>query len=174
MALVHELSGMISLTGLALVGAVYVGSTTPQHEPSDLAHEPVEATVDLVGPAAGESPAPDQQDCIARAVYWEARGASPAGMLAVAQVIHNRARHPSFPQEPCAVVRQRVGGQCQFTWFCSLGDRRPPENEEWQRAVWIASLSYSVPDLTGGATFFQASAPRRRQTAYIDGHSFYR
>src|SRR3546814_7995264 len=45
--------------------------------------------------------------CLAGAVYFESRGESLAGQLAVAHVIINRAESGRFPSSYCGVVHQR-------------------------------------------------------------------
>ena len=58
-------------------------------------------------------------DCLAQAIYYEARSQSEEGQRAVAQVVLNRVRHPAWPNSVCGVVYQgamRAGGGCQFTF----------------------------------------------------------
>lgn len=127
---------------------------------------------------AGPAQALDRQtECIARAVYWEARGLSQDGMRAVIEVIRNRIRHPSYPKTPCGVVYQRSGERCQFSWVCGpLRNRMPPNNAQWEMAKKIAQEPSG--NLTNGAIFFHSSHLRRRwmhleQVAEIDNHVFY-
>jgi spore germination cell wall hydrolase CwlJ-like protein len=122
-------------------------------------------------------------DCLALALYWEARAEGPEGMLAVASVVLNRVAHPEFPDTICEVVKQ--GGEqppCQFSWWCDGLSDQPTETETWQLAQNLARrcLSKEPRDLTRGALFFHASSidapwqrPRQR-TVQIGGHVFYR
>jgi spore germination cell wall hydrolase CwlJ-like protein len=48
----------------------------------------------------------DEQNCIATAVYFEARGEPFDGQLAVAEVVMNRAGSGRYPGSYCAVVKQ--------------------------------------------------------------------
>jgi spore germination cell wall hydrolase CwlJ-like protein len=118
-----------------------------------------------------------QQNCIARAIYWEARGLSENGMRAVAEVIHNRMKHPNFPKTACAVVYQRSNSVCQFSWVCTNARNIvPPNNVYWQRAKTIAQEAPT--NLTNGALFFHAKRYRSRwrhllEVAEIDNHIFY-
>jgi spore germination cell wall hydrolase CwlJ-like protein len=119
-------------------------------------------------------------ECIARAIYWEVRGGSTAGRLAVAQVILNRAADPRWPSDPCAVVYQKVGHRCQFSWVCtSLRDRLPADAVHWYLAKRVATQAMrGIPDITGRALYFHAHyvAPGWRHlqpTTRIDGHIFY-
>lgn len=121
--------------------------------------------------------AADQRACIAKAIYWEARGTSEAGQRAVAEVIWNRVNHPSFPKTPCAVVYQQRNGRCQFSWACTHARNVTPRNSPaWQNAARIAQQPPG--DLTNGALFFHARRYRARwhhleEVAQIDDHIFY-
>jgi spore germination cell wall hydrolase CwlJ-like protein len=121
--------------------------------------------------------AADQRDCIARAIYWEARGLSDDGQRAVAEVVWNRVRHPAFPKTPCAVVYQRTGNVCQFSWVCTRSKNiRPPNNSAWQAAYRIAGEQPG--NLTKGAIYFHAKRHRVRwrhllEVAEIDSQVFY-
>jgi N-acetylmuramoyl-L-alanine amidase len=42
--------------------------------------------------------------CLAMIAYAEAAGEGSLGMLAVMRVVHNRIRHPGFPDDACAVA----------------------------------------------------------------------
>ena len=52
------------------------------------------------------APLSEEANCIATAVYFEARGESVEGQLAVARVIMNRAASGQYPASWCAVVKQ--------------------------------------------------------------------
>ena len=133
---------------------------------------------------AGALDASRDLDCLAQAVYYEARGEGPSGMRAVAQVVLNRVRHPAFPKTVCGVVYQgaarRVG--CQFSFVCDGSMRRGKEPGAWRRAREIAAKAmggYVMADV-GNATHFHTLgvSPRWRNTllrvAQIGTHIFYR
>ena len=123
-------------------------------------------------------------DCLTRAVYYEARGETPSGQAAVAQVVLNRVRHPAFPKTVCGVVFQRTqaGQSCQFSFACdgSQNTRRDPI--AWRRAERVAAraLDGAVMTSIGNATHFHTThvAPewggRLLQVAQIGLHVFYR
>ena len=125
----------------------------------------------------------EEHHCLALALYWEARGESRRGMVAVGWTILNRSRSPKFPSTPCDVVYE--GGEqapCQFSWWCDGQSDRPRDRDSWIRARIIAAklLTDPPPDPTGGALFFHSTSisvpwtrPRRR-TARIGNHIFYR
>lgn len=61
-----------------------------------------------------------EENCLARAVYFEARSESELGQLAVAKVILNRVKDPEYPKTICGVVYQGSGrrNSCQFSFAC--------------------------------------------------------
>jgi len=89
---------------------------------------------------------PKQQKCLAEGIYFEARGEEEAGQAAVAQVILNRVRNPSYPKTICGVVyqneRRRHG--CQFSFACDGRSEVIAEQKHWDIARQIAR------DVTGG------------------------
>jgi hypothetical protein len=120
--------------------------------------------------------------CLAQAVYYEARGESPSGQAAVAQVVLNRVRHPAFPKTICGVVFQHVGDDCQFSFACNGAMRQPVDQASWRRATVVANraLSGAVMAEVGAATHFQAVrsgagwAGSLAKVAQIGEHIFYR
>lgn len=80
----------------------------------------------------------EESACLAKAVYFEARGESLEGQLAVAKVILNRARSGIYPDSICKVVTQRS----QFS-FIRRG-RFPAVNKSsdcWRKANAIAYIA---------------------------------
>ena len=123
-----------------------------------------------------------QLDCLAQAVYYEARGEIPAGQAAVAQVVLNRVRHPAFPKSVCAVVYQGAEDHnCQFSFTCDGSTEEPREPSAWRRAQKIASraLSGYVMSDVGNATHFHVVTITTAwdgmlKVADIGAHVFYR
>jgi len=73
--------------------------------------------------------------CLTSAIYYEAASEPDDGQAAVAQVILNRVRHPTFPATVCGVVYQgseRRG--CQFSFACDGALARVPMRAAWERA----------------------------------------
>lgn len=134
----------------------------------------------LTGPAARpfRSEARSDLDCLTQAIYYEARGEGPAGQAAVAQVVLNRVRHPSFPKSVCAVVYQG----CQFSFACDGSTRRGREAGAWNRAQRIAAkaLSGAVVANVGNATHFHTVnvspnwGPSLVRVGQVGLHIFYR
>lgn len=116
--------------------------------------------------------------CLAKAVYFEARGESLEGQLAVAKVILNRTRSGIYPDSICRVVTQRL----QFS-FIRRG-RFPAVNENsdsWRKASAIAhiarnDLAHSIASdvLWYHASYVSPSWRRSlRAVARIGAHIFY-
>jgi hypothetical protein len=123
--------------------------------------------------------------CLAEAVYYEARSESLDGQRAVAQVVLNRVRHPAYPGSVCGVVYQgplRAGGGCQFTFTCDGSLGWTAAGEAWLRARRIASeaLAGAVYAPVGLATHYHTQqvlpdwAFRLAKIAVIGSHNFYR
>lgn len=123
------------------------------------------------------------QYCLAQAIYYEAGMEPDAGQRAVAQVILNRVRHPSYPNTVCGVVYQgsdRATG-CQFTYTCDGSLRRKPSRFHWDRASKVAAEALAGKSYTmvGTATHYHASyvypywAPSLRFLGTVGAHRFY-
>lgn len=118
-----------------------------------------------------------QTECLARTVYFEARGDGLEGQLAVARTVINRTRSDMFPDDICAVVRQPA----QFSF---VHDRVIPEVDRetpaWRTAVAIATLARrGWPSRAKEALFFHATyvSPdwrrKRPSLGRIGDHLFY-
>ncbi|MNP11517.1 Cell Wall Hydrolase [compost metagenome] len=110
-------------------------------------------SVDPKGAAALD----DAITCLARSIYWEAKGGSPADMEAVANVVMNRVGHEGFPDTVCKVVKQGVEEKtCQFSWWCDGRSDQVVEDERYTIAKEIArkALNQQLPDRTRGALYF--------------------
>jgi spore germination cell wall hydrolase CwlJ-like protein len=125
------------------------------------------------------------EDCLAQAVYYEARSESEDGQRAVAQVVLNRVRNPAWPNSVCGVVYQsalRPGGGCQFTFTCDGSLAIRPSGPAWAAAQRIAvdALGGRTYAPVGLSTFYHANyvfpawAPQLVKTATIGAHIFYR
>ena len=105
----------------------------------------------------GKEQLDDPITCLARSIYWEARGEKAASMEAVASVVMNRLGHEGFPNTVCAVVRQgNEQGACQFSWWCDGRSDQAKDDESYATAKEIArrALNRQLPDRTGGALYF--------------------
>lgn len=115
-----------------------------------------------------------EMECLARAVYYEARGEPLAGQAAVAHVILNRKRSGRFPTTVCGVVDQPG----QFTFRAGRAEQRHPG--QWARAQRVAAqvVAGELANPVGSALFFHADhvSPgwKRPRVAEIGNHIFYR
>lgn len=133
----------------------------------------------LVDKFAAGAPLTDEANCIAVAVYHEARGESLEGQLAVAKVIMNRAASGKYPTSWCGVVKQ----PWQFS-FVHHG-RFPSVDEQssaWRKALGVTRLAVAnaVQSVPSDCLWYHADyvAPSwgRRLTRVdkIGAHIFYR
>lgn len=131
----------------------------------------------------------EQRDlaCLARNVYFEARGEPLAGQYAVAEVTMNRVASPYYPKTVCGVVhekrwdviRNRYVGAFSWTEFERLPE---PRGAEWLQAWQIAETVYfrRHDARLDGATHFHANYVRpswsreKTRVAHIGRHVFYK
>ncbi|MFJ4346267.1 cell wall hydrolase [Pseudomonas sp. NPDC089401] len=112
--------------------------------------------VQAVDPA-GQAPMDDSITCLARTIYWEAKGADEKDMSAVASVVINRLGKDGFPDTICGVVKQGVESKaCQFSWWCDGRSDQVEEAGRYDVAKEIArkALNQQLKDSTGGALYF--------------------
>ncbi len=122
--------------------------------------------------------------CLAEALYFEARGESTRGIFAVGEVILNRVDSASYPDSICGVINQGTGRkyQCQFTYTCDGYAENINEPHAFQKVGKVARLLIDgMPrELTDGATHYHTKsvnpswARRFPRTATIGYHYFYR
>lgn len=114
--------------------------------------------------------------CLAKNIYYEARGEPMHGKIAVAQVTLNRVTHRTeFQSSICGVVYAKH----QFSW--TMESHREPRGEAWREAQAIAKAvivgTVHLPDFK--ALYFHnlTVKPRWNQTkelvARIGNHIFY-
>ena len=125
--------------------------------------------------------------CLARNVYYEARGESLKGQRAVAKVTLNRLASNRFPNTLCEVVyekrwdkrRRRYVGAFAWTEL----DKLPPlKRRQWKRAWKAAESVYEDPDSVElkGALFYHSTrikprwARQKKRVKRIGHHIFYR
>jgi spore germination cell wall hydrolase CwlJ-like protein len=124
------------------------------------------------------------EECLTMAIYYEAASETTAGQQAVAQVVMNRLRHPSYPNTVCGVVfqgSQRSTG-CQFSFTCDGSLARKPQAAAWNRARRVASAALGgfVFAPVGLATHYHTTAiypywaPSLTVVGTIGAHRFYR
>jgi spore germination cell wall hydrolase CwlJ-like protein len=162
-------------------------ATTESADPAAIAHSSDDQRQDgdtvaygTLDAAVAAQPLPDaisdDLQCMAGAVYFEAKGEPLSGQLAVAEVIRNRAKSGRFPKSICSVVTQR--GQFSFV----RGGHVPSiaMNRQYRTALAVArvALADAWDSPAPGAMYFHARrvSPgwHREQVAAIGNHLFYR
>ncbi len=125
-----------------------------------------------------------EENCLARAIYFEARSESELGQLAVAKVILNRVKDPDFPKSICGVVYQGSGrrNSCQFSFACDgLADdvRQPAAWTQSKRIAQKALAGDQTVRVIGTATNYHADyvnpkwAKSMKRLIKIGRHIFY-
>ncbi len=133
----------------------------------------------LVDKFATNAPLDDETNCLATAVYFESRGESVEGQLAVAHVVMNRAVSGRYPTDWCGVVKQPA----QFS-FVRHGEFPyvDPNCDAWKKAEAVAELAAAnvVPSVASDVLWYHADyvAPSWRRSLQeveqIGAHIFYR
>jgi hypothetical protein len=132
----------------------------------------------LVQKFATNAPLDEQTNCLATAVYFEARGESLEGQLAVARVVMNRAASGRYPSDWCSVVKQPA----QFSFVRHGAFPAADTNcDAWRKAEAIAELAVTnvVPSVGSNVLWYHANyvAPSWRhgltEVQQIGAHIFY-
>jgi spore germination cell wall hydrolase CwlJ-like protein len=134
--------------------------------------------------------------CMAQNNFFEARGESFRGKVAVSKVVMERASSPNYPDTACGVVRHTVvtankKRTCQFSWWCNgrrdiplydkRGEVKPKVYQQWYDSVRAALLVYNnkAGEVVSGATHFYATklvrpswSRKMQKVEVIGGHTF--
>ena len=135
----------------------------------------------LVDKFSAGAPLTDEANCIAVAVYHEARGESLEGQLAVAKVIMNRAASGKYPGSWCGVVKQ----PWQFSFVNPRSGYMPSVDQSsasWRKALGVTRLAVAgaVQSVPADCLWYHADyvAPswgrRLTRVEKIGAHIFYR
>jgi spore germination cell wall hydrolase CwlJ-like protein len=158
-------------------GGAPVMDATSEAETDDSPAISASSLAELVRTQETGEPLSAEERCLAGAVYFESKGESLSGQLAVARVVMARAKSGRFPSTLCGVVYQKS----QFSFV--RGGGMPPiatGSQHWRNAVAISkiALNNSWKSPVEGALFFHARhvSPGWRLTRIgtIDNHIFYR
>jgi spore germination cell wall hydrolase CwlJ-like protein len=126
-----------------------------------------------------------EQHCLSAGVYFEARGEPVRGQAAVAQVILNRVRNPTYPNSICGVVYQNKDwrNRCQFSFACDRIKDRVSDPKRWRTAEMVSrSVTEGriwLPEV-GSSTHYHATyvnprwASSMKKVSKIGLHIFYR
>jgi spore germination cell wall hydrolase CwlJ-like protein len=126
-----------------------------------------------------------EENCLARAVYFEARSESEIGQMAVAKVILNRVKSPNYPNSICGVVYQGSNrrNSCQFSFACDGLPDDVKQPGSWAQAKSVARRAVAGDTQLGRgmntATSYHADyvtprwAKSLRKVVKIGTHIFY-
>lgn len=116
-------------------------------------------------------------ECLALAIYFEARSEPVAGQIAVAEVVYNRVIDHRFPDTVCDVVWQRK----QFSWTHDGKSDKPKDKQTYKEIYVLAKAIQNGILFEGhGATHYHADyvAPYWRKDLTlikkVGKHMFYR
>jgi len=133
----------------------------------------------LVDKYSAGAPLDEQGNCLATAVYFEARGEALEGQLAVARVVMNRALSGQYPASWCSVVKQPA----QFS-FVRHGQFPAIDTASaaWAKAQGVTRLAMSnvIPSLSNDVLWYHADyvdpswGHRLSMVQKIGQHIFYR
>jgi N-acetylmuramoyl-L-alanine amidase len=172
-------SGAVIQAQPARTVSVSLGASIEQEAPWLYRHGwPLYALADRY---ANDAALDEQANCIAVAVYHEARGESLDGQLAVARVIMNRAASGKYPSSWCGTVKQ----PWQFSFVNPRSGVMPGVDKasaSWRKAVGITRLALAnvVPSVGNDVLWYHADyvAPswgrRLSRVSKIGTHIFYR
>lgn len=185
-----EPNGRVELTAFHTSDGLRARGSASLYETADARALMLQAV--LRGPSAPTEPAAPaepqidarQHNCLAQAIYYEARGETQQGQVAVAEVIMNRVRSRAYPNSICGVVYQgsHLSTGCQFTFTCDGSLNHRPRGRAWERSQRIATavmLGYTRP-ITNHATHYHTTAVNPVwssglvETTQIGVHKFYR
>ena len=136
-------------------------------------------------------------ECLAKNIYFEARGERMQGQVAVAHVAINRKTDKRFPNTICEVVYQGeisnwflteqnrivpLINRCQFSWWCDGKSDEPKDMWAWGRAMDVAAgvINDTYKDPTEGALWYHNLDvdpdwnQQLASTGQIENHLFYR
>ena len=149
----------VSLSDPSLFSKMWASVTalvTPKVEAPVAATSPAGRLAELVIAYAAAETADREQECLANAVYFEARSEPLEGQLAVAEVVMNRAASGRYPADLCSVITQKA----HFS-FIRRGKfpRANRGSEAWKKAVAIAAIARQklAPNLPSGVLWYHAT-----------------
>lgn len=128
----------------------------PDTDVSDITQPLSEQEAQAIDPE-GSDPLEEPLTCLARTIYWEAKGVPGRDMESVANVVMNRLADSNFPNTLCEVVKQgSEQSPCQFSWWCDGKPDEVVEDDAYEVVKEVArqALNQALPDHTDGALYF--------------------
>ena len=127
--------------------------------------------------------------CLVQTIYFEARGDSFIGQIAVANVVMKRLNSKSFPNTICNVVRSGkywkgnpVKNKCAFSYWCDGKSEKMYDIIAYEEAIEVANLVLKgaviepVKDATHYHAFYvkPSWSLKLKRITRIGKHIFYR
>ncbi|HEX8624717.1 MAG TPA: cell wall hydrolase [Allosphingosinicella sp.] len=174
-----EASTMTDPTLFSKMWASVTSLVTPRAEtPAPVVPSTAKPLAELVQAYADTRTGDREMECLANAVYFEARSEPIEGQLAVAEVVLNRASSGRYPTDLCAVITQKA----QFS-FIQRGrfPRADRGSDAWKKAVAIANIARQklAGNLPSGVLWYHATyvspswGKRLTRQTQIGLHIFY-
>lgn len=172
-----NVSLLFCMTLIVAVAALHKASVTTDYIPARLSIAKKTSTPDAKT---------KELECLARNIYFEARGESFEGKVAVAQVTLNRVSNKSFANTVCGVISEKTVIDerviCQFSWYCESEKIKAKlsNSSAWKESVRVARKvlleNFRLPML-GTAMYYHADwvnpSWNLPQVAQIGRHIFY-
>jgi spore germination cell wall hydrolase CwlJ-like protein len=179
---------MVAISFVILGVAPLVGLNVLKRTfPEVFAEAPAAAPVVETPVALATARLSSESQCLAEAMYHEARGEGVDGQKAVAEVVLQRTRNRNFGNTVCQVVFEGIEPgrlDCQFSFACDGSRNRPREEAIWRRTKLLAEKimtgEVKLADRTQRAIFYHSVevrpywSARMLKTVQIGNHIFYR
>ena len=172
--------------GIAVSGIPETGMQIALRPPARMvSHANPQPIAPLLPAAEAMQRMAQEHRCLSEVLYFEARGETESGQVAVADVIFHRLVGGKHGKTLCAVVYEGAGQTfCQFTFACDGSVERPRAADAWRAAQVLAARimtgQVQAPDALDGATHYHSVsvhptwAPQMQRIAQIGSHVFYR
>lgn len=169
-------------TNTDTVGVVHRSKPIQHHTDYTIPHSPVYHW-DVISKTT-------ETQCLAENIYFEGRGESRLGQLAIGLVTINRVIHPSFPNTICDVVFEKGNNRAgklvaQFSWTLDEYPNQPNKRSNaWRTSLRVAQamsaegMLDNIMDFTHGATHYHTTNIDPKWTNLttvmdIENHRFY-
>jgi spore germination cell wall hydrolase CwlJ-like protein len=129
-----------------------------------------------------------QAQCLALNIFYEARGETFRGKVAVANVTYNRVHNPKFPNTFCGAINAKTYVKatnqhvCAYSWVCEnkkavrfynkKGEIIPDNYFMWRDSAEIAVLTvqHKMVDITNGSLFYYKFNHCSKTRIKVDEH----
>lgn len=116
---------------------------------------------------------------LAEAIFFEGRGESKKGQIAIAYTIVNRRDDWRWPDTINQVVTQKRKGVCQYSYECELNRSEKISKIEKEIGAWTYALgiafdvfNFNVADVTDGADHYYNPAKVKHKPRFAKEYAF--